>query len=169
MSMIRIYGEGVRIGTAQITDKQVRDLSSGRYGPDDLEAMEDSLPVQWRASGLIEDAKIEVDDKILDVTVKKPHQFMKYETKPLTKRGKNLFVVYHVMEGAWLQVKTSGRFDAAKLKGNIIEYTFPSGRGFGINEVSYDGWRTEGGLHTMWKAYTVYTAKGDIKLNVNHQ
>ena len=168
MSMIRIYGEGVRIGIAQITDKQVKDLSSGSYGPDDLEAMEDSLPVQWRAFGLIEDAQIEVDDKILDVTVKKPHQFMNYETKPLAKRGKNLFVVYHVMEGAWLQVKTSGRFDAAKLKGNAVEYTVPTGRGFGINEVSYDGWRTEGGLGLKWRAYSVYTSRGRETLTVRH-
>ena len=168
MSMIRVYGEGVRVGIAEITDKQVREFSSGAYGPDDFMSMEDVLPIQWTACGIIEDATIEVDNKILDVTIRKPHQIKRYDSKPIAKKGKNLFVAYHVLDGAWLRIKSSSRFDAAKLKSNTVEYIFPSGRGFGLNEVSYDGFRTEGALTPMWKAYSVYTSKGEEKLAVRH-
>ena len=166
MSMIRIYGEGVRVGIAEITDRQVRDLSSGTYGPDDFMSMEDALPIQWTASGLIEDATIEVDDRILDVTLAKPHRIKRYDSRPIAKKGKNLFVAYHVLQGVWLRIKSSGRFDAAKLKSNTVEYVFPSGRGFGLNEVSYDGFRTEGALTPMWRGYSVYTSKGEEKLTI---
>lgn len=166
MSTVRVYGEGVRVGIAEITEKQVSDYSSGALGPDDFKALEDLLAVQWVASGLIEDAVIEVDNRVLDMTLQKPHRVKRYDSIPISKKNKNIFVAYHVLDGAWLRIKTSGRFDAAKLKSNTVEYVFPTGRSFGLNGVSYDGFRTEGALTPLWSAYSIYTRKGDETFTV---
>jgi hypothetical protein len=164
MGLLRVYGEGVSVGVAYLTEKQAKAMASSEFTQDDLDRLEESLPIDWKASGLIDDASIEVDRSIVDATLKRPNQFNKYSSKPIAKKGRNTLAIFDVKEGVWLQVRTAGKFDISKLRSNAVEYVFPSGRGFGMNEVSYDGWTTRGGLFLKKRYIQLFSASGSLTL-----